>query len=186
MRLGRLDFLKLGIAVQSVAEFGNGGAPPARESSATPPDGTPVVSQPTAMSAELASAPPPEKWDDWVEYEAREWPRKVERRYMLVPTTCFNCEAGCGLLAYVDKTTLQVRKFEGNPTHPGSRGRNCAKGPATLNQVNDPDRILYPLKRAGRRGEGRWTRVSWAEALADIGGRIRRAFEEGRHDEVMY
>ena len=47
-------------------------------------------------------------------------------------------------------TTWQVRKFEGNPEHPGSRGRNCAKGPATLNQVTDPDRILYPLKRAGR------------------------------------
>ena len=73
---------------------------------------------------------------------------------MLVPTTCFNCESACGLLAYVDRDTRQVRKFEGNPEHPGSRGRNCAKGPATLNQVTDPDRILYPLKRAGapRRG----------------------------------
>ncbi len=73
---------------------------------------------------------------------------------MLVPTTCFNCESACGLLAYVDKETLEVRKFEGNPEHPGSRGRNCAKGPATLNQVNDPDRILYPLeaRRQPRRG----------------------------------
>ena len=69
---------------------------------------------------------------------------------MLVPTTCFNCESACGLLAYVDRETLQVRKFEGNPEHPGSRGRNCAKGPATLNQVTDPDRILFPLKRAGQ------------------------------------
>ena len=54
----------------------------------------------------------------------------------------------------MDRDTEQVRKFEGNPEHPGSRGRNCAKGPATLNQVTDPDRILYPLKRAGARGEG--------------------------------
>jgi anaerobic selenocysteine-containing dehydrogenase len=104
---------------------------------------------------------------------------------MLVPTVCFNCESACGLLGWVDKETFQVRKFEGNPAHPGSRGRNCAKGPATLNQVNDPDRILYPLKRAGGRGEGRWVRVSW-ETLKDIGGRIRRALQEGRHDEVMY
>ena len=36
--------------------------------------------------------------------------------------------------------------------HPGSRGRNCAKGPATLNQVEDPERILYPLRRKGPRG----------------------------------
>ena len=70
-----------------------------------------------------------------------------------------------------------MRKFEGNPAHPGSRGRNCAKGPATINQVNDPDRILYPLKRAGGRGEGRWVRVSWEEVLKDIGGRIRRALQ---------
>ena len=68
---------------------------------------------------------------------------------MLVPTTCFNCESACGLLAYVDPGTLTVRKFEGNPEHPGSRGRNCAKGPATINQVTDPDRVLYPLRRAG-------------------------------------
>jgi anaerobic selenocysteine-containing dehydrogenase len=105
---------------------------------------------------------------------------------MLVPTTCFNCESACGLLAYVDPETLEVRKFEGNPEHPGSRGRNCAKGPATLNQVTDPDRILYPLRRAGRRGEGAWERVSWDEALDDIARRIRRAIVEDRGNEVMY
>ena len=86
------------------------------------------------------------------------------------PTTCFNCESACGLLAYIDKDTMQVRKFEGNPEHPGSRGRNCAKGPATLNQITDPDRILYPLKRAGARGEGKWERISWDEALDTLAG----------------
>ncbi|MBI3998287.1 MAG: molybdopterin-dependent oxidoreductase [Armatimonadetes bacterium] len=134
----------------------------------------------------LAAFPPKERWDDWVELDSRAWPGRVERRYMLVPTTCFNCESACGLLAYVDKDTLQVRKFEGNPEHPGSRGRNCAKGPATLNQVTDPDRILYPLKRAGARGEGKWVRVSWDEALDDIAARIRRAIQEGRRTDVMY
>jgi anaerobic selenocysteine-containing dehydrogenase len=134
----------------------------------------------------LAAFPPKERWDDWVELESRAWPEKKERRYMLVPTTCFNCESACGLLAYVDKETLGVRKFEGNPEHPGSRGRNCAKGPATLNQVTDPDRILYPLKRVGKRGEGKWVQVSWDEALDDLAGRIRKAIEENRHNEVMY
>src|SRR6266508_1511610 len=57
-----------------------------------------------------------------VHLAAKAWPQRVERRYMLVPTTCFNCESACGLLAYVDRETLQVRKFEGNPEHPGSRG----------------------------------------------------------------
>ncbi|MGH2524991.1 MAG: molybdopterin-dependent oxidoreductase, partial [Anaerolineales bacterium] len=130
--------------------------------------------------------PPPETWVDWVEWDHKQWPKKVARHYMLVPTVCFNCESACGLLGWVDKETMQVRKFEGNPAHPGSRGRNCAKGPATINQVNDPDRILYPLKRAGKRGEGKWVRVTWEEALKDIGGRIRKAIQEGRHNEVMY
>ncbi|MDQ6772507.1 MAG: molybdopterin-dependent oxidoreductase [Candidatus Dormibacteraeota bacterium] len=131
----------------------------------------------------LAAFPPKERWDDWVEVGARD---RTERRYMLVPTTCFNCESACGLLAYVDRDSLSVRKFEGNPEHPGSRGRNCAKGPATLNQVTDPDRILHPLRRAGSRGEGRWQQVSWDEALDDIAGRIRQALTEGRQNEVMY
>ena len=63
--------------------------------------------------------------------------------------------------------------------HPGSRGRNCAKGPATLNQVEDPERILYPLRRKGPRGGGQWERVTWDEVLDDIGGRIRKALRRG-------
>jgi anaerobic selenocysteine-containing dehydrogenase len=134
----------------------------------------------------LAAFPPRERWDDWIELDSKAWPDRVEKRYALVPTTCFNCESACGLLAYVDKETLQVRKFEGNPEHPGSRGRNCAKGPATLNQLTDPDRILHPLQRAGRRGEGRWVEVSWDEALNDIAARVRSAIREDRRHEVMY
>ena len=135
----------------------------------------------------LVNYPPVEKWDDWIEYDPRNWPkRSVQRHYSLVPTICFNCEAACGLLAYIDKDDHTIRKFEGNPLHPGSRGRNCAKGPATINQIHDPERILYPLKRKGRRGSGNWERVSWDEVLDDIGRRIRKAIQEGRHNEVMY
>jgi anaerobic selenocysteine-containing dehydrogenase len=141
---------------------------------------------PGPSQVHLAAFPPKERWDNWVELESRDWPRRTERRFMLVPTTCFNCESACGLLAYVDRDTWQVRKFEGNPEHPGSRGRNCAKGPATVNQVTDPDRILVPLKRAGARGSGRWEPVSWDAALDDIAGRIRAAIVEGRRNEIMY
>ena len=105
---------------------------------------------------------------------------------MLIPTTCFNCESACDLLAYVDMETLSVRKLEGNPEHPASRGRTCAKGPETLNQITDPDRILHPLKRADKRGEGKWEQVSWDEPLRDIAGRIPRAIQEGCHNEIMY
>ena len=135
---------------------------------------------------ELSTAPPPDRWDDWTELDASAWPERVERRYRCIPTICFNCESACGLLAYVDKQTGETVKFEGNPVHPGSRGRTCAKGPATINQVRDPERILKPMKRVGARGEGRWEEASWEEALEDIGGRIRKALEEDRHEEVVY
>jgi anaerobic selenocysteine-containing dehydrogenase len=141
---------------------------------------------PGPSGTHLSAFPPKDRWDDWVELESKAWPKREEHRYALVPTTCFNCESACGLLAYVDKATYEIRKFEGNPEHPGSRGRNCAKGPATLNQVTDPDRILYPLKRAGERGEGKWARVGWDEALDDIAARIRRAIVEERENEIMY
>ena len=139
-----------------------------------------------SMPGVLTHYPPAERWADWTEYDPKAWPEKKARRYTLVPTVCFNCEAACGLLGYVDRDTLKIQKFEGNPVHPGSRGRNCAKGPASLNQVYDPDRILYPLKRAGKRGEGQWQRITWDEALDDIAGRIRKAIQEERHNEIMY
>lgn len=129
--------------------------------------------------------PPPDKWDDWVEYDSKSWPKKVARRYTLVPTICFNCESACGLLAYVDKETFDIRKFEGNPAHPGSRGRNCAKGPASHNQHYDPERILYPLKRVGPRGSGKWKRISWEDAVSEIAEKMRESRKK-RRDGIMY
>jgi len=147
-------------------------------------DDTPLES--LTEAGQLTSFPPMEKWDNWTEYEATEHPKKVKKNYTIVPTTCFNCESACGLTAYVDKDSNEIRKFEGNPYHPGSRGRNCAKGPATINQITDPDRILYPLKRVGKRGEGKWERVSWDEVLDDIAGRMRKAIQEDRHNQIAY
>ena len=134
----------------------------------------------------LRSFPPPETWDHHVARDARAHPRKVTREFMLIPTTCFNCESACGLLAHVAKDDLSVTKVEGNPAHPGSRGRNCANGPATINQVDDPERILHPLKRVGDRGAGGWERVTWDDALDDIAGRIRAAIQADRRDSVVY
>ncbi|MEB3101930.1 molybdopterin-dependent oxidoreductase [Ferviditalea candida] len=134
----------------------------------------------------LSSFPPPDRWDDWEELDAKAWPRQVKKNYRLIPTVCFNCEAACGLLAYIDKDTGNIRKLEGHPLHPASRGRNCAKGPATIGQVTNPDRVLYPMRRKGERGGGQWERVSWNEVLDDLGGRIRKAIQENRKDEVVY
>jgi anaerobic selenocysteine-containing dehydrogenase len=72
----------------------------------------------------------------------------------------------------------------GNPLHYGSRGRNCAKGYATKSQMYDPDRIPFPLKRAegSKRGEGKWVRTSWDEAMGTIGKKIHDTLKIG--DEI--
>jgi anaerobic selenocysteine-containing dehydrogenase len=134
----------------------------------------------------LSAAPPKERWDDWEELDPTAWPRRERRRLRLVPTICFNCESACGLLAYVDRASGEIVRFEGNPLHPGSRGRVCPKGPATLNQVRDRERILHPLKRSGPRGSGEFERTTWEEVLDTLGARIGRALREGRRTEVMY
>ena len=139
----------------------------------------------THPDGRLSQYPTPDKWEHYQEYDPKVWPKKVKKDYTLVPTICFNCESACGLLAYVDKKTNEIKKFEGNPVHPGSRGRNCAKGPATHNQIYDPERILYPLKRVGKRGEGKWKRVTWDEALEDIASKMRESRKK-RRDGIMY
>jgi len=134
---------------------------------------------------ELYKYPDPSEWEDFTELDPLAWPKKIKKHYSIVPTTCFNCESACGLLAYIDKETNKVRKFEGNPHHPGSRGRNCAKGPATINQINDTERILYPMKRKGERGSGKWERITWEQALKEISTKIRSSLIK-RKDGVVY
>lgn len=75
----------------------------------------------------MSQYPPASKWDDWVEWDAKAWPRKVARNYTLVPTVCFNCESACGLLAYVDKKTYEIKRFEGNPAHPAAAGATAPR-----------------------------------------------------------
>ena len=134
---------------------------------------------------ELYKYPDPSEWDDFMELDPLTWPEKKERHYSIVPTTCFNCESACGLLAYIDKDSNEVRKFEGNTHHPGSRGRNCAKGPATISQINDTERILQPMKRVGERGEGKWERISWDRALDEISEKIANSLRKSK-EKVVY
>ncbi len=76
----------------------------------------------------MSQYPPAEKWDDWMEWDGKAWPRKVARRYMLVPTVCFNCESACGLLAYVDRETLDVQEVRGQSGTPGKSRSQLRQG----------------------------------------------------------
>ncbi len=80
-----------------------------------------------------------------------------------IPTMCEMCVWRCGVLAKV--AGGKVVKLEGNPEHPHSLGRLCARGQSGLMNTYDPDRVLTPLVRAGKRGEGKFRQASWDEAL---------------------
>ncbi|MBP1723768.1 MAG: molybdopterin oxidoreductase, partial [Deltaproteobacteria bacterium] len=80
---------------------------------------------------------------------------------------------GCGLRVHVEDG--KIVKVEGDPDSPLNRGTVCGKGIAQVERLNHPDRLLHPLKRIGGRGEGKWERISWKEALTTIAERILHA-----------
>jgi anaerobic selenocysteine-containing dehydrogenase len=86
-----------------------------------------------------------------------------------VPTTCAMCASRCAAIGYVENG--YVVKVEGNPDSQRTMGVMCAKGQAGINQVYDPDRILQPLRRVGKRGEGKWEKISWESAAKASGKR---------------
>ena len=98
-------------------------------------------------------------------------------------TTCEQCPAGCGITAYLDGERLV--QILGNPDHPNNRGGICAKGIAGINLVNDPERLLHPLKRAGARGSGQWMRITWDEAYTALSKRIKELLRQGRMNEFV-
>ncbi len=68
--------------------------------------------------------------------------------------------------------------LRGNKEHPVTRGALCVKVNRYLEQVGSDERILYPMRRVGRKGEGRFERISWEEALGEIAERVGGIVEE--------
>lgn len=98
------------------------------------------------------------------------------------PSICPACPAGCGVIVRVMEGEAEVardgrpglikmglaKKLEGNPDHPISRGKLCARGQAAIQIAYHPDRITDPLRRAGPRGSGQFRKISWDEALQEL------------------
>jgi len=101
-----------------------------------------------------------------------------------VPTACSLCASHCAALAFLDGG--YVVKVEGQPESQRTLGKVCAKGQAGHTQVYDPDRILQPLKRIGKRGEGKWEKISWDEALTQLTERLRKLRDEGHPEKFMF
>ncbi len=62
--------------------------------------------------------------------------------------------------------------LRGDPDHPITKGGLCAKVNPFLERVYSPERVLYPLRRIGKKGEGKFERVSWEQALTEVSNRL--------------
>lgn len=99
-----------------------------------------------------------------------------ESETRVVRTACRECHRGCGMLAYVENGRLI--KLESDPWSPVAQDELCWKTQASIERLYHPDRLHYPLKRVGDRGEGKWQSIGWDEAL----GTIAKKFNEIKED----
>ncbi len=94
-----------------------------------------------------------------------------------------DCPDCCSILVTVEDG--RATRLRGNPDHPVTRGFLCAKVAQYLEREYHPDRLLYPLRRTGAKGEGRFDRISWDEALNTIASRLKAITAEFGSEAVL-
>src|SRR5215469_15201875 len=87
-----------------------------------------------------------------------------------------DCPDTCATITEVEDG--RAVRFYADPLHQFTQGWLCAKVRPYLERVYHPDRLLYPLKRIGAKGEGKWERVDWNEAIATITSRWKAIISE--------
>lgn len=98
---------------------------------------------------------------------------------------CGLCGKSCLMNAYLKDGRLV--KVEGNSSLPGANGHLCPKGAAYRQYIYHPDRLLYPMRRTGARGEGKFQRISWDEALDEISNKLLASREKyGAEQSVFF
>lgn len=102
----------------------------------------------------------------------------------VVKSTCSMCNRLCGVLVHLQDG--KVTKVEGDPESPVNMGSLCVKGYAAVEHLYHPARLKYPLKRAGAKGEGKWHRISWDEALETVAEAMNSAKERYGAESVVF
>jgi anaerobic selenocysteine-containing dehydrogenase len=102
------------------------------------------------------------------------------------PSVCPSCAAGCGVTVRVMDADVETtrngqagvvkmgvaKKLEGNAKDPISQGGLCARGQASIQATYHPDRLTHPMKRAGARGAGTYTEITWDEAIVELAAQL--------------
>ena len=94
-----------------------------------------------------------------------------------------DCPDTCSLLVHIENG--RATRLRGNPDHPVTRGFLCGKVARYLDREYHPDRLLYPQKRVGKKGEGRFTRIGWDEALDTIAGKLGAVAHEFGSEAIL-
>jgi len=94
-----------------------------------------------------------------------------------------DCPDACSLLVHIEDG--RATRLRGNPAHPVTRGFLCGKVAQYLEREYSPGRLLFPQKRTGAKGEGRFTRISWDEALDTIARRLAAIAQEHGSESIL-
>lgn len=96
----------------------------------------------------------------------------IEQENGVFPAVCpLDCPDTCGLLLH--KENGKITKVTGNPDHPITKGAICNKVRNMTERVYHPERLQYPMRRVGAKGEGKFERISWDEAIQEITGKFK-------------
>jgi anaerobic selenocysteine-containing dehydrogenase len=95
-----------------------------------------------------------------------------------------DCPDACAVLVSIDGAGKATR-LRGDPAHPVTRGFLCGKVARYLEREYSPNRLLYPMRRAGAKGEGRFVRVAWDEALDEIAARLKAIAAEFGPEAIL-
>ena len=98
-------------------------------------------------------------------------------------SVCGICVANCGVEVIIQGG--RVVKVQGDPAHPQNRGALCKRAEPIVENLYHPDRLQHPLKRAGKRGEGKWDVISWEEAFDITAQALGSAKEQYGPESVL-
>src|SRR5216117_1609388 len=94
-----------------------------------------------------------------------------------------DCPDCCSMLVQVENG--RATRLRGDPNHPVTQGFLCGKVAQYLEREYSPERLLYPQKRVGAKGEGRFERITWDEALDTIAARLGKASEDFGPESIL-
>jgi anaerobic selenocysteine-containing dehydrogenase len=103
---------------------------------------------------------------------------------MIKKANCMFCHRNCGVLVEVEDGKLV--KVRPNPEQKITRGAMCIKATAAIEHHYHPDRLNYPLKRMGERGEGKWERINWEQTLNEIADKLKQIKSDHGAESVVF